>query len=480
MNRQQLLEEIQRLNREENIKINSLAADGFAYQPKYSYLLSEFRHNKLKREKWHQLVRFALYDPKKKEYLYNRSLSLIRRYLKDHESFFLFKNETGSYYLPDRLADLNRLLMLYKEYFEIYLSITNYIHFDFQLRHINETIIQHGINWNKTLCKTKTLFPLSFEASTRVREFNTAENILLLLCAIWINIQSNRLLRLDFNQPLILTERLILTRIRESSEKIISNFPFYEVIESAQKYSHLLAHDNTVSELEYLSRCRFKQGLIRNRKYIDLLEWIEKYKKLNIRMPDRSSTTLLLESLKDIDVLYEVWIFFEFIDFVTNSGWKIDTKGLRENERFFEIEHSGVNIICHYEKEFNHDNHTWTVNAKPDFTFMVDDSIVGVFDAKNYDDARNNAKADAINKMLGYMTNLDADYGALIFPEYRSEEFFYPRKCDKPKYHFNLKLANYQMEPADSKSAIEILKQSLSKMFEELFRRIELKVHVHL
>jgi hypothetical protein len=62
------------------------------------------------------------------------------------------------------------------------------------------------------------------------------------------------------------------------------------------------------------------------------------------------------------------------------------------------------------------------ITSKPDFTVIEGEKIVAIFDAKNYrpdDDQKNNAT----NKMLAYMTNLDANFGALFFPNFTYSEF---------------------------------------------------------
>lgn len=53
-----------------------------------------------------------------------------------------------------------------------------------------------------------------------------------------------------------------------------------------------------------------------------------------------------------------------------------------------------------------------------DFTAMVDDEILAIFDAKNYSKGSSHSVTDSKNKMLAYMNNLDTSYGALIYPNH--------------------------------------------------------------
>ena len=134
MNRQQMFDEILRLHEVEKIKLSALAVEEFLDLPQYLYLSEAYHRNRVPHEKWHHIVRFALFDPQKKAYMYNRVLYLVTKYIRSYLGFFLFRKEMSSFYVPDRLASLNRLLILYEEYFDIYKSIINFIHFDFDIR----------------------------------------------------------------------------------------------------------------------------------------------------------------------------------------------------------------------------------------------------------------------------------------------------------------------------------------------------------
>ena len=73
-------------------------------------------------------------------------------------------------------------------------------------------------------------------------------------------------------------------------------------------------------------------------------------------------------------------------------------------------------------------------------------------------------------------------FGALIFPDMREkrtcfDEFTYPRQIDRPKYHFNLKLAHYKLSPEDSREAFETNKENMSKIFSEIIERTDRLYH---
>lgn len=481
MNRQDLIEEVKRL-RDSGIEYDALIGEGFTSLPEYSYLDIEFENNKLKKgknkEKWHQFVRFALSDPKEHQYMYDSLLRLLLKYRKSYSDYFKIKNERGTFYFPDRLADLNRLLILYREYFQIYKNAVNRIHFDHPVENISETQIRGKINWDKTLKNSTTKVPTKFETTQWVREFETDENILLVLVAIWLNAESKRLLETEFTEPLESHELSILSQIVENTQKIIYTFPFQNVVNSSRRYATLDIKDSRINALESNVRLRIRRGIIRNKEYQNLLVWIEKFRQLNIRMISGSSTDFPLDSIENLDTIYEVWLFFEMIDHFNEKGILLKLE-LDNDPNYFDIDYSGYKIRFYYEIEFKGEaDHAWAVTSRPDFTVMTDDKILAILDAKNYNKA-SSLKTEASNKMLAYITNLSAGYGALLFPNFDFKEFTYSGELDAPKYHSNLKLAHYRMEPKNTDATIKTRKESLDRIFSEIVKRLELKIRVN-
>jgi hypothetical protein len=168
-----------------------------------------------------------------------------------------------------------------------------------------------------------------------------------------------------------------------------------------------------------------------------------------------------------------------------------------------------------YEKTFTKvGGGAWVLEHKPDFTAMLDNEILAVFDAKNY---TRSSITEAQNKMLAYMTNLDINFGALIFPndpkywddfqkreklqllsarypvndnlkklanlswnelpiEYRSlfprEHMMIFESGEKARYHLDQTLCLFRMSPTKSEYAISMKKDSLSSIFEAIVSRI--------
>jgi hypothetical protein len=77
--------------------------------------------------------------------------------------------------------------------------------------------------------------------------------------------------------------------------------------------------------------------------------------------------------------------------------------------------------------------------------------------------------------MLAYLTNLDAGFGALLFPEFESKEFVYPRKNDETPFYFKISA----LEPNNSIESLSIVRESLSMIFTEIIKRIEIKATLY-
>lgn len=540
MSRQNLVRIIKRL-RDEGLEPEDIALEKFRFLPPYQDLgLDElFEKHKVGSEKWHQFVRFIFSDQNERKYITERILRLLITHKGTYDDYFTIRTESGSFTIPDRMSDFVRLGALYEQYFEIYRNIMRRINFDYPAKRFSERYIRGKIDWTETLRKNTSKFPTTFETRNWIREFNTPENILLILCAFWINHDTTLILERNFEEPLEQRERELLVRIMEGSNQIISSFPFKEVIKEAKSLTRDRT-SNKISNLEIKTRLRIKNGLIKNTQYHRLIQWLHQYKELNVKIMSTSKTRFPIDTSENLDTLYEIWIFLEFLNYLIFS--KNIQARIREknNETFIEFELEKKKIRFYYEKSFSRGNGTWTIGAKPDFTASVidehdpasDEKIVAVFDAKNYSEKKNNkekslefkklrnellekakaepekseeyqrqaeicgkkvklyseraeqdkndvreSKQSAIRIMLAYLCNLDVNFGALIFPKFDPNSYKYPdeQKSQNPRYHFDLKLEHYRMEPSHSTEAIEKKNQALENIFLTIMNGIHTK-----
>jgi hypothetical protein len=402
------------------IKQNVIANETFLDHPQYLELKRKFRETEYhsRHWKWHQLVRLVLEPQQTRQYMYDRLLSLLLKHRRSYDDYFVLKTQEGIHQIPNPLADLNRLEILYETYFQIYQNVKNRIHFDFPSTvHVASTI-RGAVNWDKTIKNSLTDFPIEFVSSIKQKEFNTPENILLVLCAEWLFRESSRLLQIQFKEPLSDYKRNLLSEISQSTQMILQNFPIKSILNESKRYWRLSFSDPRINQLENNTKQRINQRLIRNQNYVKLLEWIDDFRSLDIsRVTDSTPTRHILDSLENVDTVYEAWIFLEFVEFLHEKELLINLK--LGDKAHCQFEHQGLIVTFWYEKTFSvKEGHAWILEHRPDFTAMVDDEILAIFDAKNYSKASSGYISESQNKMLAYMNNLDTNYGALIYPNY--------------------------------------------------------------
>jgi len=461
MNENELFEEIKRLNSKDGEKIKQavLADDNFIRHPQYEYLFRAYKDSKYFENdwKWHQLVRVVLEPPENKQYMYDRLLALLLKHKRSYEDYFTLRTEEGAFQVPNPLADLNKLEILYQKYFQIYKNIKNQINFDYPK---NEHVggIRGKINWDKTIRISPTEFPVNFVTSVSKKIFETPENILLVLCAEWMYRESNRLLQTEFEEPLTDYKINLLRGISEKSKIILNHFPFNTVLNDSKKFWNLSYNDPRINELEFQTKKRINQKLVRNQNYTKLLQWIEEFRELNIkRISADTPTRHILESIENLDTVYEAWIFLEFVEYLHEKMILVNFQlGDHSN---CEFEHNGITITFWYEKLFKRrGSHAWAVEHKPDFVAMIDDEILGIFDAKNY--GKTSSITDTQNKMLSYLNNLDANFGALIYPNHPQywDDLIEERRIDKIKPILKAKF------PDESKNSIKNMAKKQAKL----------------
>jgi hypothetical protein len=426
MNDAELIQEVRDLARgnsflDKAVKQANLREEAFLEFPGMSDLLIAFHKSSFFKSgewNWHQFVDMALEDPEKFENMHQRTISLLSDFGNSYEEYFVLKTDSGLYHVPNLLSDLNKLKILYREYFEIYTNILNRLNFDNpnkeQIGRINGKI-----NWTKTIRKSHTKFPMIFVTSLSKSDFKTPENILLLVCAHWMNNETKKLLEINFiDEPLSKLSREILYDIFIKSKFILDEFPFRSILDASKKYFNLMYNPPSleIKNLESDVKLRIDEGEIRNEHYEKLLAWIEKFRNLNIKLVDsRTPTRSILDSIENYDTIYEIWIFMEFVNYLNNKG-VLKSFTLKESPKC-EFYHGDDVITFWFNKEFSiHGDVVWAKNHKPDFIAMIDDNVIGVFDAKNY--GPNQPRGDTQNTILAYMNNFNTSFGALIYPNY--------------------------------------------------------------
>ena len=295
-------------------------------------------------------------------------------------------------------------------------------------------------------------------------------------------------------------------------------FLFKEILNASKKFWTLSYNDPRIKSLEQETWQRIKQGVVYNINYTNLLIWIDKFRQLDIpHVSANTPTRHILESIENLDTVYEAWIFLEFVEYLYEKGILLHFH-LRDHP-YCKFSYDGRDVTFWYEKTFTiTDGNTWVLPHTPDFTAMLDNQILAIFDAKNY--TKSSPISETQNKMLAYMTNLDINFGALIFPNHPKnwDEFIKKQKREKlqilsvqypvnenlkklansssnelppeyrnllpqnhmqkfesgkeARYHLDQTLCLFRMSPTESEYAISMKKESLSSMYEAIVSRI--------
>ena len=149
MNRQELFSEIRKLTKENKDLAKLITSKEFIEYPEYKYLKDAFKkYKKIYKtdEQQDQFARFALTDPKERAYMCERTIQLLIKHCLSYDKYFKIRSEHATSPFFDRISSLNRLLILHKEYFQIYLNIIKKINFDYPEKEYSEKLIKGVIN----------------------------------------------------------------------------------------------------------------------------------------------------------------------------------------------------------------------------------------------------------------------------------------------------------------------------------------------
>lgn len=468
-----LYTEVQRLyieEKEDKNTIHNLLNISLKY-PSLLTLVTEYR---VTNKDWEDIVREALFfENNDIRYMYDRTMQIVRRFKEVFGEYFEIKNQLGTFLIPDRLSDFNRLFQLYEDFFyNIYPRIVNQLNVKSFNSERNSNIILGKINWNKTIVRNflggESTYPINFTTLVSESNLHNPENILFLSYIIRIGIDSKFLNEYKFKDPLTKEEKSILENIINGCNKLISdNMVLQPILQQAIEYANLTIYDMQLPNLENKVVSRIRDSIVRQKGYISLINWIAKYRELNIRVISPNHTNFPVENVRNLDTMFELWILFELLDFIHLSFSAEITKEVLSKKTStikFKIKCRDIEFYLFYQKGYD----GWTREVRPDFTIEVKDELRVILDAKNwiYD------KNDAINKMLAYLNNLDGDLGVLFFPNSRDVDLQEYNGATL-KNHKNQRIINCVL-PLSGKDKIEQKKIQLEKLFNEKFF-----LHIH-
>jgi len=284
----------------------------------YQHLSEGYSEYKIKRpEPWSAILReIRLWKDLDLRYMYSRIMELTQEY-KGNFDYFEIMTDYGVYVIPDRITLLNKLLQLSRELLhEIYPKIEQSLNYESDSFSVDSPIIRGKIDWNTTLTNTinkSQKFPVSFVSIVPTQEFDTPENVLLLVSLFWIKNDSLRLMRHYQPNELSKKELSKLNQIFTTTDMALEHTMLKQIQDNVKYLSEIGQKHRKISELINQVKERINLGLVNQLAYSQLLIWIEKYLHFNTERFAKDLVNFRIERTQDVDTMYELWILFEIM-----------------------------------------------------------------------------------------------------------------------------------------------------------------------
>jgi len=420
---------------------------------------------------WDQFCRLCVAEYDRFQFMSNRIWKLYGLHLKHHKNaYFDFKEQqlgepTYHNEFPKNFPRIELLDTQSRKFFFIYKMLLNNVSFNPEKKGTTNAKPKGRINWIKTIQKQSRGETLSFVTHQNAKDFVTSENQLVILAAHLLFIKASELLKTATSASV--SEKILLTQIKMTTHKIIDTFPFPQVQLSIKKHKYLDNFEKTIPELLRDANKRITTGKIQNPSYKKLLKWINDFlndKGMHTLMGREQTDSLVFLSLRNIDTMYEIWIFFELIHHIVSESTpqfhripKYNEKGkVNEREGLIDkisVDWKGKKLEIFYEKQMflrdsnkvfpkclkcnPHKRFLSISNNKetslyepdlvdqfsdhePDFLFRLGEKNIAVFDAKNYVASElydsKGGEARGKNKVMSYMKNLQCNLGIVVWP----------------------------------------------------------------
>lgn len=402
-----------------------LASENYFFS-KYGELKDEYRElfeerrqsGKFHGETWGTFVReIRLWKDLDLRYMYSRIMQLSQEF-KGNLEYFDIQTERGTYVVPDRITILNKLLQLSRELlFEIVPQIEQSVNYESDSIKDDSLTIRGKIDWHETIvnaAKQSMKIPVSFTSIVPVREFNTSENLLMLISLYWIKNDSVRLMRNHVPQELSKKEISQLQQIFVNTNYVLERTVLGELKENAKSLSSIGQKNRKIDSIISETEERIHLGLIRTPVYKKLVEWIEKYRHFGTEKFSKDLTNFRVEQTEDVDTMYELWILFELMRYLDTTNVIQYEPIIKKNRKFhgFSLKIGRKRINLKYQESYPGQIY----HTQPDYTLERNSEDVPiVLDAKNW----RNEKTEAKNKMIVYLVDLfpkNTKQGILFFP----------------------------------------------------------------
>ena len=404
------------------------------------------------------------------EQMSRRVLQLSLQYMTKDQQFFNFKNEIGSFTIPTRIDRLNKIsLLANKLLFDIFPRIEGQLNFETGSEIKQAKTVRGTINWNKTILDSAChgqKFPLQFSCIVERTHFGTPENLLALYSILRLQYDLGSILFFKDNpgEDLSCKEIRLLKNLKNQVDNTVFHTKLRELIPKIERYKSHNLGSQFVEKRENQTCERIRRGIVKQKSYTDLVEWLRKYRGYNIRSLSMKFTNFPASHKKSFDTMYELWIIFEIMAYLQKKGMQFITT-LEHNNEFagFKIRSGDVVFKLNYQGRYT----GWTERtSNPDFTIQIGDTnnIPIIMDPKNWAKPQ---YGEAVHKMLGYMMNLyefDTHIGILFFSHAKRHKGPQPSPYVEKSHKIqgkNFILSIIHVKPADTN-----VERSLEKVYQ--------------
>ncbi len=351
--------------------------------------------------------------------MYRRTMLLSMRFTNKSEEFFKIGSDMGSYTLPTKLDKFLKMALVAEEFvYDIFPRIENNINFKSESIIESSETIRGTINWNKTILnslKTGEVHPRQFTCVINQNDFETSENILTALCILKIQTDLETLVSQTKELDYARKELRMIFELKTRMDFLVRHSHMKFLISKFEKYKFLNLDNTIVNSYEIKTKNRIQKGIVKQKAYSDLLEWLKKYRGYNMEGIKKKYLEFPIRHKRSLDTMYELWIFFEMLNyFKEQKNVKVlsSLKNTKKEFAGFELEIENKSVKLKYQ---DYKTGWANVDSNPDITLEIEGKVPIIMDPKNY----SGGQTVAINKMLAYLLNLGnfgSSIGILFFP----------------------------------------------------------------
>ena len=350
----------------------------------------------------------------------SRTLLLSKRYLGKNSYFEIKPNNIRSFSLPSKNDRLNVILEKAEEFIlKIFPVIENNLNFKAESQIIKSNMIQGKIDWNTTILEsvhTGSSSPTLFTCLRNETSFDLEENILAVSCLMHLQDDIIALLKSSNSEDLDYDETIKIKRYEQQINQLLYETNLHEVARKYFDYRYLPLTSRKFSALLQEAETRDNRGLVRNKAYRYLIDWVKEYRYLNVASLGKFFTKFPWEHEKTIDIMYELWIIFEMISYFEHEQNVKIGEQIKNSEgefRGFKLSFEDKDFELLYQKYIS--GLPYGRAANPDFIIKIGDKYPIVMDPKNWREQH----SEAIYTVLAYLHQLQdthgAKYGILFF-----------------------------------------------------------------